>query len=169
MNEEQSNKRPKKDGDKNAVAIVKSVLEPQKHWEAKGKKRQLICVSQDTEPPDSVKNSRKSGKVLGTIRRVRFTRTALRHANIREKTGPSLGKSNVQILMSKVPTLWNSRTDLQERPKDRSDWLVKSHGNLPKTCISYQNSSKPYLNCTTWKFIKRYQRPIFKKRWWREA
>ena len=39
--EEQPNKRPKKDEDKSAVAIVKSV-------------RQLSCVSQDTEPPDSV-------------------------------------------------------------------------------------------------------------------
>ena len=55
--EEQPNKRPKKDGDKSAVAIVKSV-------------RQLGCVSQDAEPPESVSISRKGTKVLGPIRRV---------------------------------------------------------------------------------------------------
>ena len=31
-------------------------------------------------------------KVLGSIRKVRFTQSTLRHASIREKKGPSLGK-----------------------------------------------------------------------------
>ena len=58
--------------------------------------RQLGCVLQDAEPPESVTNSRKSTKVLGPIRRVRFTRAALRQANIRESTGPSLNKIQVK-------------------------------------------------------------------------
>ena len=58
-------KRPEKGGDKNAVAIVKDV-------------RQLGCVSQDAEPPESVSISRKGPKVFGPIRRVRFTRAAKR-------------------------------------------------------------------------------------------
>ena len=57
--------------DKSAVAIVKSA-------------RQLGCVSQDSEPPESVTISRKGTKVLGPIRRVRFTRATLRQANIRK-------------------------------------------------------------------------------------
>ena len=49
--EEQTIKKPKKDDDKSAVAIVKSV-------------RQSRSVSQDTEPPDSVTTSRRGKKVL---------------------------------------------------------------------------------------------------------
>ena len=70
--EEQPNKLPKKDEDKNAVAIVKSV-------------RQLGCVPQDTAPTDCATISRKGTSVLEPTRRGRFTRAALRQANIREK------------------------------------------------------------------------------------
>ena len=52
--EEQPNKRPKKGGDKSAVAIVKSV-------------RQLDCVSQDAESPESATISPKDPTVLGPI------------------------------------------------------------------------------------------------------
>ena len=48
---EQPNKRPKKGGDKSAVAIVKDV-------------RQLGCVSQDAEPPESVTFSWKGKKKM---------------------------------------------------------------------------------------------------------
>ena len=65
MVEEQLNKKPKKGGDKNAVAILKDM-------------RQLGSSRQ------------KGTKVLGPIRRVRFTRTVLRQSNIRD--GPSLNK-----------------------------------------------------------------------------
>ena len=51
--EEQPNKRPKK-GDKRAVAITKDV-------------RQLGCVSQDVEPPESAAISRKGTKVLDQL------------------------------------------------------------------------------------------------------
>ena len=53
--EEQPNKRPKEGGDKSAVAIVKSV-------------RQLGCVSQDVEPPESSAISPEGHKSLGPIR-----------------------------------------------------------------------------------------------------
>ena len=56
----QTIKKPKKDGDKSAVAIFKDA-------------RQLGCAFQDTEPPESVSILRKSTKVLGSIRRVRFS------------------------------------------------------------------------------------------------
>ena len=82
--EEQPNTKPKQGGDKNAVDIVKSV-------------RQLSCVSQDTEPPESAAISWKGTKVLGPIRRVRFTKATQRHADIRENKGPSLGKMQVKL------------------------------------------------------------------------
>ena len=85
--DEQPNKKPKKGGDKSAVAKVKDV-------------RQLGCVLQDTDPPESSTILRKgTKKVLGPIRRVRlrFTRTVLRQANIRENKGPSLNKIQVKL------------------------------------------------------------------------
>ena len=90
--EEQPNKRPKKGGHKSAAASVKDV-------------RQLDCVSQDVELAESAATSRKGTKVLGPIRRVRFTRAALRQANIREDKSPSLKKYKSNFLISAVPTL----------------------------------------------------------------
>ena len=92
--DEQPNERPKKsyfakrreNDDKNAVAIAKSVS-------------QLGCVSQDSDALVSQgRQSRGSPmqKVLEPIQRVRFTKSTLRQARIREKKGPSLGKIRVK-------------------------------------------------------------------------
>ena len=105
--EEQPNKRLKKDDDKSAVAIVKSV-------------QQLGCVSQDVEPSDSVTISWEGPKGLRPSRRVRFTRVALRHPNIRESKGPSLKKYKSKVLISAVLTSWNLRTDLRKSQKNVS-------------------------------------------------
>ena len=67
--------RKRKDGDKSAVAILKDA-------------RQLGCVFQDTEPSESSLILRMSTKVLRPIRRVRFSKATLRHANIREIANP---------------------------------------------------------------------------------
>ena len=88
--EDQPNKKPKTGGDKSAAAIVKSV-------------RQLSCDTQDDEPPDSATISTRGTKVLEPIRRVRFTRAALRQANIRENKGPSLWKNTSQNSSSAKP------------------------------------------------------------------
>ena len=79
--------------DKNAVAIVKRVS-------------QLGCVSQDSD--ELVSQSKKSRgspmqKFLEPIQRVRFTKSTLRQASIREKEGPSLGKINVKSSSSAKP------------------------------------------------------------------
>ena len=42
-------------------------------------------------------------KVLGSIRRVRFTQSTLRQASIQEKKGPSLGKINVKVPHQRRP------------------------------------------------------------------
>ena len=74
----------------NAVAIVMSVS-------------QLGCASQDA----LVSQGRKSRgslmqKVLAPIQRVRFTKSTLRHASIREKKRPSLGK-DVKVPRQRSP------------------------------------------------------------------
>ena len=88
--EGQPSKKPKKDGDKSAVAILKDT-------------RHLGCVFQDTEPPESLSILRKSTKVLGSTRRVRSTKATQRHANIRENKGPSLGKVHVKVPHQRSP------------------------------------------------------------------
>ena len=49
-----------------------------------------------TQPQESSSFSRKGTRVLGPIRRVRFTKATQRHADIREHKGPSLGKIHVK-------------------------------------------------------------------------
>ena len=71
-------KKTKKDGERSAVALLKDA-------------RQLLCVFKDIEPPECSSTLRKSTKVLGPTRRVQFSKATLRHANIRESKGPSLG------------------------------------------------------------------------------
>ena len=73
----------KKAEKKSAVAMVKHA-------------RQSGCAFQDTEPPESLPILRKSAKVLGSLRRVRFTKATQRHPKIRENKGPSLGKIRVK-------------------------------------------------------------------------
>ena len=42
-------------------------------------------------------------KVLEQIQRVRFTKSTVRHASIREKKGPSLGKIHVKLTHQRSP------------------------------------------------------------------
>ena len=118
-----------KSDDKVAVANVKAVP-------------QLGCVSQDIEPPSSVNNLRESQKVLGAIRRVRFTVSTLRQASIREKKGPSLGQIQVKIVISEVPTLLNLRTDVKKRLRDNSDPPAARHGILSNLFTSSEKRTK---------------------------
>ena len=101
--DEQPNKKPSKSyfpkkresDDKNAVAIVKSVS-------------QVGSVSQDSDALVSQGRQSRGNpmqKVLKPIQRVRFTNSTLRHASIREKKGPSLGKTNVTVLHQRNPTV----------------------------------------------------------------
>ena len=67
--EEQPGKSSKKNGDKSAVATLKST-------------RQLGCVCQDVEPPKSSSILRRSSNIRKPIRCVQFTKAVARHANI---------------------------------------------------------------------------------------
>ena len=75
--DEQPSKKSKKNGGKNAVAILKNT-------------RQLSSVFQEMDPPKSSSILRKSSNILKPIRCVRNTKAVLRHANIRDQN-PSLG------------------------------------------------------------------------------
>ena len=75
--EERPSKRLKKNGDKSAVAMLKST-------------RQLGCVFHHMEPPKSSSILRKSADIRKPIRCVKFTKTVARHTNIRDQN-PSLG------------------------------------------------------------------------------
>ena len=88
--EEQPNNSPIPGGGKSAAVKVKDV-------------RQLGCVSQDVEPPDSSAISRKGTQVLEPIRRVRIPRVSLRPANIRANKEPSLNKLQVKLRHQRSP------------------------------------------------------------------
>ena len=74
--------------------------------------------------------------MLETLRRERFTRAALRQANIWEKKKVRrLVKYKSKFLISEVPTLWNLRTGLQKRLQDKSDVPAEMRWNLPRNFI----------------------------------
>ena len=128
--EEQPKKKPKK-CDKSAVAILKDV-------------RQLGCVLQDTERPESSMILWKGAKVLGPIRRIRFTRAALRQQNIRENKGPSLNKIQVKVPHQRNPCPMKfedrsqEETERQERCACGDAWrLAKNINKLKEKGKSY--------------------------------
>ena len=134
--DEQPNKKPKKSNipkrresdDKNIVAIVKSVS-------------QLGCASQDSGALVSQGGKSRENpmlKVLGPIRRVRFTKSTLRHASIPKKKGPSLGKINVKVLHQRSPhaTKFEDRsqedTERQQRCARSKAWNLANNINKLK-------------------------------------
>ena len=102
--------------DKSAVAVVKLYH----NW----------VVSQDSETKGLPKSEEKyrgnpRRKVLGSIRRVRFT--------VYDMSSRNPGKSRtVAWKYSEVPTLWNLRTDLKKRLKGKGDVPAARHGILPQ-------------------------------------
>ena len=112
-------KTRKKDGDTSAVATLKDA-------------RELGCVFQDTEPLESLPIL----QVLGSIRRVRFTKAAQRHANIREKQrSVARTKFKSKFLISAVRTLRNWTVGLRKRLKDRSDVPAETRGEWPRNIL----------------------------------
>ena len=74
--------------------------------------------SEPSELPKSVKyrgNPRR--KVLGSIRRVRFTQSTLRQASIREKEGPSIEKIHVKIPHQRSPYAMKC----EDRPQEETE------------------------------------------------
>ena len=119
--------------DKNAVAIVKNVP-------------QLGCVSQDSAALVSQRGKQHRGnpmqKVLGSIRKVRFTQSTLRQASIREKKGPSLGKIQVKPQPQRSPHAMKLEDPSLKRLKDKSDVPKARLGILSKTYTSSKRTTK---------------------------
>ena len=67
-------------------------------------------------------------KVLNAIQRVRFTKSTLRHASIRDKKGPSLGKRQIKNLHQrshhavKFEDRSHEETERQERCAQSKAW-----------------------------------------------
>ena len=126
--ESQPSKKPKNNGDKGAVAILKN-------------SRQLGCVFQDIEPPKSTSIARKSTKVLRPIGRVQFSKDTQRHANIRESKGPSLGiicpsePHERSLYAPKFEDRSQEETERQERCArgDAWDWPTVSSSSKKRT------------------------------------
>ena len=72
-------------------------------------------------------------KVLEPIRRVRFTKSTLRHAGIREKKGTSLGKINVKVHHQRGPYAMkfedksHEETERQQRCARGKAWNLAKH------------------------------------------
>ena len=102
--DEQPSKRSKKNGDKSAVAMLKTTP-------------QLGCVSQDMEPPNFLSIFRKSSILRKPIRCVRFTEAAVRHANIRDQI-PSL-----RMICPSDPRQRNPKAPkFEDRSQDKTEW-----------------------------------------------
>ena len=102
--EEQPSKRCKKNGDKSAVALLKST-------------RQLVCTFQDMEPPKSSSILRKSSNMRKPIRCVRFTEAVVRHADTRDEN-PSLG-----MICPRDPQEHNSNAPkIEDRSQEETEW-----------------------------------------------
>ena len=112
------------------------------YWE----RRQECCVSQDSESLESErgKQSRRTPmqKVLGSIRRTRFTQSTLRQASLRENKGPSLGKIQVKHPHQRSPhgmkfEEWSQEeTDRQQRCARSKAW------NLAKNIYKLKEKDK---------------------------
>ena len=116
------------DGDKSAVAILKVY----DSW---------LRIS-DTEPRESLSILPKSTKVLGSIRRVRFTRAALRHANIRENKGPSLNKIQVKILHQYSPYALKLKDRSQEEIERQERCARGEEWRLAKNIFKLKEKDK---------------------------
>ena len=103
------------------------------------------CVFQDIGPPKSSAILRKGSKFLGPIRRVRFTRPALRQANIRENKGPSLNKNTVQTSSSAQSLRCEIlRQDLQERLQRQERCARGDAWRLARNIYKLKEWTKPH-------------------------
>ena len=111
--------------------------------------RQLVCLFQDTEPPESLLILRKSTKVLGSIRRVRFTKAAFRQANIRERKGPSLGAIQVKIVHQRSPYAMKFEDRSQEETQRQERCARGDARRLANNILKFKDKDKATFFLTT--------------------
>ena len=148
--DEQPCKRYKKNGDKSAVAVLKSA-------------RPLGCVFQDMEPPNSSSILRKSSDIRKPIRREKFTKAIARHTKIRDQN-PSFGyicPGEPHERSPKAPKFEDrsqEETEWQEQGAREAAWkLAKSVFNLKEheRAIFFSPSESRCLPASTLKLEER--------------
>ena len=157
---------PKRRGsdDKNTVAIVKIVS-------------QLGCLSHDSESLD-FRRGKQAGetrfKVLGPIRRIRFTQSTLHQASIVEKEGPPLGKMNAKLPHQRSPYSMKFEDKSREETERQQRCARSRAWNFDPKHLQAQRrrhgciSSFPRRNGNSW---LRQQRAVGKRvcgRFWSE-
>ena len=126
--DEQPSKRSKKNGDKSAVAMLKSA-------------RQLDRVFQDMEPPKSSSIFRKSSNILKPIRCVRFTKAAVRHAIIRDQN-PSLGLIRPGKPHQRSPNAQKNEDRSQEETEWQERYAREAAWKLAKNIVKLKEKIK---------------------------
>ena len=110
--------------------------------------RQFVCVFQDTEPPESSSISRKSTKVLGSIRRVQFTKATQRHGNIREKQRSVARKIRVKVLHQQSPYAPKFEDGSQQETERQERCVRGDAWRLAKKYPTAQRKTQSYLFLT---------------------
>ena len=118
--EEQPSKRYKKNGDKNAVAMMKRNEQHQRTGRLvldaySLSTRRLFCVFQDMEPPKSSSILRKSSDMRKPIRRVKFTKSPSYVTLTFETKIHRLEWFAQVILISVTPMIQNLRIGIRKR------------------------------------------------------
>ena len=126
--DQQPGKRSEKNGDKSAVAMLKST-------------RQLGCEFQDVEPPKSSSILRKSSNILKPIRCVQFTKAVLRHADIPDQN-PSLGMICPGDLHQRNANAPKFEDRSQEETEWQERWAREAAWRLAKSILKLQETNK---------------------------
>ena len=88
----------------------------------------------------------RAERVLEPIRRVRFTRAALRQANVRENRGPSLGKIQVKNPHRRSPYAMKFEDRSQEETERQQGCARGKAWNLAKTMYKLKEKEKATFN-----------------------
>ena len=84
-------------------------------------------------------------KVLGLIQRVRFTKSTLRQASIREKKGPLLGKMNVKVPHQRSPHAMKFEDRSHEETERQQRCARSKAWNLAKNIYKLKEKDKATL------------------------
>ena len=84
-------------------------------------------------------------KVLEPIQRVRLTKSTLRHASIREKKGPSLGKINVKVPHQRSPHAMKFEDTSREETERQQRCARSKAWNLAKNIFLLKEKDQAAL------------------------
>ena len=126
--DEQPGKKFEKNGDKSAVAILKNT-------------RQLGCVFQDTQPPESSPILWKSFNILKPIRCVQFTKAVLHLANIRDQK-PSLGIICPGDLHQRNPNAPKFEDRSQEETEGQERYAREAAWKMARCILKFKEKHK---------------------------